>query len=76
MSDKENKENLPECKEDDKECQQKYRDLITASEDNIDKKLELQLLKKEANVQPVNVNLVVIVVARPVGENKYIKSLV
>jgi hypothetical protein len=46
MSDKENKENLPECKEDDKECQQKYRDLITASEDNIDKKVGVATSKK------------------------------
>jgi hypothetical protein len=35
--------------------------------------------EKEApneDARPVNVNLVVIVVARPVGENKYIKSFV
>ncbi len=46
MSGNKNEENLPECKEGDTKCQEIYRDLITASEDNIDKKVGVTTSKK------------------------------
>lgn len=39
-------ESLPTCAEDDKECQQKYRDLITASEDKVDERIGVETSKK------------------------------
>ena len=39
-------ERLPTCAEDDKECQEKYRNLITASEVDVDKRIGVETSKK------------------------------